>query len=184
MVPSLPADREWTVNWAPFESIHGEHAVSGFVLCLIYHFTLQIEALCLYTFHPVLSTTVGLSGRLITAAINQRNQSVNHCESQTVWGNDSKVLKPKSPLFVSHVFLAVVGEESATCALFCQHCCLLSPGTFYYTNLNWDTWKNRKGGGGGMLWRVSDACNSPLTVVNISTCINCIWIVCSFTPPK
>lgn len=105
---------DWTAIWASLERIHGEHTVSGFVLCLVYHFTLQIEALCLYTFHPVLSHTAGLSGQLITAAIHQRNQSVNHCESQTVRGNDSKELKPKSALFVSCVFLAVDGEESPT----------------------------------------------------------------------
>lgn len=80
---------DWTVNRTPFKSIPSEHAIDWFLLCLIYHFTLQIKALCLYTFHPVLSTTAGLSwssGQLITAAIHWGNQSVNHCENQSAWG--------------------------------------------------------------------------------------------------
>lgn len=121
---------------------------------------MQIKALCLYTFHPVLSTTAGLSwssGQLITAAILWGNQSVNHCENQSVWGilksSDIEVLKPNSALFGSPMFLAVVVRESA------MHCSLLPPllsaepgcTVFYHPGSNSKDPCSRGGGGKGCM---------------------------------
>lgn len=112
--------------------------------------------------------------------------------SQSLWKSDSlektemtvKVLKPNSaqPLSsssVSHVFLPAVESKRKACCLFPAHVCW----TLWWFALipAWTPKTSERTPVGKWNVEVNDACRSPLIVVDISTCINCTWIICSFT---
>lgn len=111
-------------------------------LCLSYHFTLLMKALCLSTFLPVLRTTAVLlssSAGLITAAIYVTNHSMT-VKSPTVWGKryytyyDLNSLNKTVSIFLSACVVAAkrrvrVSHECIFLGCFflqTHHSCLLS----------------------------------------------------------